>query len=428
MCDRRCGVQARRLSILATTSLTCFASPDPTAAAEPIKLSLGGYAVSGLTVRAQDNVADAVPGPVNRGANDDRGYASTTDLGRTDQFWEAEVYLVGETTLDNGIKVGVNIELVFYASNNQFDENYVYVSGGFGRLVAGARNSAAYTMHFVAPSPSAEFTVDEDRNLSPFRAPSAHAAGGTVTTLTQLTSNANKITYYTPQFAPGFQFGFSYTPDDDAPQGVQTVNGAGDCRNGCAFDAGNGISDTRQPNHHHFIEAAAGFSRSLDGVELGFDVGFGYGFLERQSRSGANDRLGKDRIVLGAGFNVAFAGWTIGAAAAWDNNGLQGPNSRYDVTFGATYGSGPWLVGFDVGYAIAKDGQALQGAPAGPASPTLVRRSNDTLLYSEVGGSYQLGPGIKLFSVVNVARWTGNGTPTEESTGVALSTGFQLTF
>ena len=39
-----------------------------------------------------------------------------------------------------------------------------------------------------------------------------------------------------PRFAPGFQFGISYAPDDDAPTGTQTRNGAGNCRGGCAFE------------------------------------------------------------------------------------------------------------------------------------------------------------------------------------------------
>lgn len=412
-------------------------------AAEPIKLSLGGYALAGLTVRGQENVATAATSPVNRGAGDDRnfttavttaaagasvGVPTTTDLGRTDQFWEAEVWFLGETTLDNGIKIGVNIQLEAYTSNDQIDEHFIYVQGSFGRLVLGAENSAAYTMHYVAPSPTGQFTVDDDRNLSPFRTPPNNAAGNSVTTLTQLTSDANKITYFTPRFAPGFQFGISYTPDDDAPQGVQTVNGAGNCRGGCAFDAGNGISDNEQTNHHHFIEGAVNFVRSINGIDLGIDLGFGYAFLEKQSRSANLDRLGKDRIVLSGGWNLKIGGWTMGGGMAWDNKGLQGPNSRYDVTFGLTYGAGPWLVGFDVGYAIAKDGQALQTAGAGNATPVLVKRSNDTLFYSEFGASYRLGPGIKVFSVVNVARWGGNETATEESLGVAWSTGMQLNF
>lgn len=414
-----------RQRLLATTALAAGSLIAGAAqAAEPIKLSLSGYLTTGLTVRSQDNVATAA------GA-DDRNYTTaapaggnqvptTTNLGRTDVLWEGEVHFVGETTLDNGIKIGVNIQLEAYTSSDQIDEHYVYVQGGFGRIVAGAENSAAYLMHYSAPSPTGgDFGADSPQFV-PFRSPSNNATGGSVFTFMALTSDANKITYYTPRFAPGFQFGISYAPDDDAPTGTQTRNGAGNCRGGCAFDAGNGISDNDQTNHHHFIEAGANFVRSINGVDLAFDVGFGTGFVEKQNRD-TQDRQLKQRYSASAGFNVGYAGWTFGAGFLWDNQGTQGPNNRYDMTAGVTYGAGPWLVGVDAGYTIAQDGRRLVGS-------RYVRQGNDTLLYLEVGGSYTLGPGIKAFSAINYAKFGGNDTATEESTGVAWSTGLQLSF
>lgn len=422
--------------LMATTALVAGGLIAGVAqAAEPIKLSLGGYITTGLSVRQQDNVATGSAS--NRGAGDDRNYTTaattnaagatvnvptTTDLGVTDQFWEGEIFFVGETTLDNGIKIGVNIQLEAYTSNDQVDEHYVYVQGGFGRLVVGAENAASYLMHYSAPSPTGGQFGADSPNLFPFRAPS-NTAVSSVRTFMQLTSDANKITYYTPRFAPGFQFGLSYTPDDDSSGGAQGV-AAGGCRGGCAFDAGNGISDNDQANHSNFVEAGMNFVRSINGVDLAFDVNFGTGFLEKQTRSAANtgnDALLKQRYSAGAGFNVGYAGWTFGAGVLWDNNGLQGENNRYDVAAGVTYGAGPWLVGVNAGYAIHQDGEALQGN-------RLVDRTNDTLIYAEVGGQYTLGPGIRVFSTINFAKWEGNNTATEESAGVAWSTGFRLSF
>lgn len=420
--------------------LAVLLAPSVSNTAEPIKLSLGGYVTTGVTVRDQDNVATAASGSANRGLGDDRNYSTanapgttvgvptTTNLGATDQFYEAEIWFTGETTLDNGIKLGVNVQLEAYTSSDQVDEHYVYVQGGFGRIVAGAENSAPYIMHFKAPSPSlGVFAPDDNRTLFPFRAP-ANNAISSVITFTTLTSDANKITYYTPRFGSGMMFGLSYTPDDDAPQGVQLLNGAGNCRGGCAFNAGNGISDNKQTNHLHFVEGAANFIRSFNEVNVGLDIGLGYGFLERQSRSAAPglDRLAVDRIVATAGYNVAYRGWVLGGAFSWDNRGLQGPSDRYDMTFGVTYGAGPWLIGGNLGYSLARDGQARQ--IAGTGTPVLVRRSNDSHLSGEAGAAYTIGPGIQVFSVVNFARWWGNDTATEESRGVAWSTGVLLSF
>ncbi len=411
-----------RSKLLATTAMAGVAL-SPAWGAEPLKLSLGGYAVTGLTVRQQDNTASATT--VNRGAGDDRVFAITTDIGRSDAFWESEIFFQGSMKTDSGLTVGVNIQLEAYTSNDQIDEHYIYLDGGFGRLIAGAENSAPYLLHFGAPSPTGSyFGVEETvRFFFPLRAPAANKVG-TVSTFSQLTGDADKLTYFTPRFAPGFQFGFSYTPDDDAFTGFQSVGvgGGANCKGGCAYNAGNGVSDNDQPNHHHFLEAGMNFVRSMNGVNLGFDLGLGYGFLEKQSRSAAGqDRLGKDRMVATTGLSIGYAGFTGGLSFAWDNLGLQGPNSRYDLAAGLTYAAGPWLVGADVAYVVAKDGQALQ-------SGRLVRRSNDTLVYAEIGGAYLLGPGIKAFSVVNVGRWDGNGTASEEATGVAWSTGMILNF
>lgn len=430
-------------------------------AADPIKLSLGGYSHTGLTIRSQDYTASANPDrnsdgillqtSINAGRDDhfvqNNGLQVTTDIGRSDVFWEAEVFFVGETTLDNGIKVGVNIQLEAYTSSDQIDEHYVYLSGGFGRLVAGAENSASYIMHYAAPTPTGGQFGAESPNFNPFRLPTAHRAGSIQTFMT-LTSDANKITYYTPRFSPGFQFGISYTPDDDAFAGTQLFNGAGDCRGGCAFDAGNGVSDNDQSNHHHFIELGMNFVKSINGVDLAFDLGYGTAFVEKQVRgvsqraerttvtaggglprdarvgTGENDKLLKQRHSITTGFNVGYAGWTFGGGFRWDNLGQQGQNNQYHATAGAMYGAGPWLLGVNAGYAIAQDGRRGDSSAAGG----YVRRTNDTTLWLGGQGTYTLGPGVRVFASLDYADWNGNGTKSEEGDGVAISSGLLINF
>ncbi len=178
--------------LLATTALVAGGLMAGAAqAADPIKLSLGGYAHTGLTIRSEDNTASA-NGTIN-GQNDwfvqNNGLQVTTDIGRSDVFWEAEVWFVGETTLDNGIKVGVNIQLEAYTSNDQVDEHYVYLTGGFGRLVVGAENSAPYIMHYAAPTPTGGQYGAASQNFNPFRLPTA-ARTGTIGTFSTMTSDA----------------------------------------------------------------------------------------------------------------------------------------------------------------------------------------------------------------------------------------------
>lgn len=424
--------------LLATTALVAGGLMAGAAqAADPIKLSLGGYAHTGLTIRSEDNTATA--NGTSGGQEDwfvqNNGLQVTTDIGRSDVFWEAEVFFVGETTLDNGIKVGVNIQLEAYTSNDQIDESYVYITGGFGRLVIGSENSAPYLMHYAAPTPTGGQYGAESPNFNPFRRPTASRVSS-VNTYSQMTSDAPKITYFTPRFSPGFQFGISYTPDDDAFSGFQSVGvgGGSNCLGGCAFNAGNNVSDNDQSTgsvHHNFVEVGANFVRSINGVDLAFDVGYGTGFVEKQLRGaaistirGTNDKGAKQRHTVSAGFNVGYAGWTFGAGGRWDNSGAQGHWNEYAATAGVMYGAGPWLVGVSAGYVISEDGDRATGTAAGGYA----RRSNDTLLWLGAQGTYTLGPGVRAFSAIDYASWNGNGTDSEEGDGVAWSTGLLLNF
>ena len=434
--------------LLATTALVAGGLMAGAAqAADPIKLSLGGYAYTGLTVASQDNTA-ASNGTIN-GQNDwfvqNNGHQITTDIGVSDVFWEGEVFFVGETTLDNGIKVGVNIQLEAYTSNDQVDEHYIYFTGGFGRLVIGAENSAPYIMHYSAPSVGSGFGL-ESPTFVPFRPPTANAVGNSSFTPLSLTSDANKITYYTPRFAPGFQFGISYTPDDDSQGGAQGTANRG-CRGGCAFDAGNGINDNDQEgslttgSFHHFVEVGMNFVRSINGVDLAFDLGYGTGFIEKQMRSVAGvaggaltdesagfviggDKLYKQKHEVQAGFNVGYAGFTFGGAFHWDNQGLQGANNRYDFVAGIMYGAGPWLVAANGAYSIVQDGRRQTTTAAG----SYANRSNDTLVSGLVEGAYILGPGVRVYAVGQYSKWEGNGTDSEEADGFGFSTGVRLNF
>ena len=130
----------------------------PAQAAEPIKLSLGGYYQAFFTVRAQSDVDNE---GVGAGQNT---FGNDETVHYTDVQQEGEVWFVGETTLDNGIKVGVNVQLEAETQGDQIDEHYVYFSGNFGRLVVGAENAAPYLMHYAAPSACLLYTSPSPRD------------------------------------------------------------------------------------------------------------------------------------------------------------------------------------------------------------------------------------------------------------------------
>ena len=68
---------------------------------------------------------------------------------------ESEIYFKGSTVLDNGMTVGVMVQLEAGADENgddTIDESYAYVSGKYGKLVLGSTDNAAYLMRATAPN------------------------------------------------------------------------------------------------------------------------------------------------------------------------------------------------------------------------------------------------------------------------------------
>ena len=105
-----------------------IASAPSAIAAEKMKLSVGGYMEQWVGFTSQD---DGV-------AQDYSGFSTVSD---------GEIHFKGKTKLDNGISIGVNVQLEAQQGGDQIDEQYMTVSGGFGQIIIGDENSAMYKMH-----------------------------------------------------------------------------------------------------------------------------------------------------------------------------------------------------------------------------------------------------------------------------------------
>ena len=100
--------------------------------AEKMKLSVGGYMEQWVGFTSGDN-----------GVNQDySGFDIKSD---------AEIHFKGSTKLDNGMTIGVNVQLEASQNGDQIDESYMIVKGSFGEINIGDENSAMYKMHY-APS------------------------------------------------------------------------------------------------------------------------------------------------------------------------------------------------------------------------------------------------------------------------------------
>ena len=109
-----------------------IASAPSAIAAEKMKLSVGGYMEQWFGFTSQDDAT----------GQDYSGFSTVSD---------GEIHFKGSTKLDNdnGIKIGVNVQLEAQQGGDQIDEQYMTVSGGFGQIIIGDENSALYKMHYA---------------------------------------------------------------------------------------------------------------------------------------------------------------------------------------------------------------------------------------------------------------------------------------
>jgi len=391
--------------ILGTTALVAASAltAGSASAAEKIKLNVGGYLQTSFVVADYDTDTDQLP---------------------TDIRHEGEVFFTGETTLDNGLSFGVNIQLEARATSDQVDETFMYVEGNFGRVNIGSENDAAYLMHYASPSPVPAWGLNS---------PNANASGfGNVSTYANINSDADKITYFTPRFG-GFQFGASYTPDADE----ETGTGASPY----APIKDEGAADEAYSLGANFVKDFSGFNvaASLGYVHTSRTSSTTAGNTTYTITDGAADTVitvnGNGEIQsitdadgvatataastvtslddtdeFSAGVSMGVAGFTFGGAYKFtDNVSGVDDRERQDWNLGVSYGQGPWKVG--VQYAgVDQDGDTVA--------------EEGELHAFVVGGQYVLGPGVTAFG--GVQYWDGEdalaGSEGEDATVFFLGT------
>lgn len=125
---------------------------------------------------------------------------------------DSEIWFSGRSTLPNGLTVGFVVQL---EGNTQFgdqiDESYLFVQGGFGRLLLGSENDAAYLQHVSAPRAGATWGVLESPVTGWVYTP--RFVSMLSTTAPTTTGDDQKLTYFTPRWS-GIQLGGSLTPND----------------------------------------------------------------------------------------------------------------------------------------------------------------------------------------------------------------------
>ena len=347
-----------RNRLLGTSALVAAASllaAGQAAAAERIKLGLGGFFSAFLVAGDEDDGAGE-PGFARRGHKVSR---------------EAEVYFTGETTLDNGVQVGVVVELEASSCVDQIDESYIYVEGWFGRVQIGQKDPATDAMFYGAPTPITRHGVTTPTFTYLQFGTNAVA---TPVVIANLSGDAEKVTYFTPRLW-GFQLGVSYTPDNCE----EAVGAGGAGPFGCAGSYSGFQLDTNAGQQAEIFEGAINFVEKFGELDVALYAAYIKGNLEAVAVPAGTF---KDQEQYGFGAQFGYAGFVLGGSYKHDNRGLAGDDfDRREWGVGLTYTFGSWTVG-----AQYYDGEVEVGAALG----------KDTIQAVELGGAYDLSPGIVL--------------------------------
>ena len=365
--------------LLGTTAIVAAGMITPAMAAEKISLGVGGYMEHYIGFSSVEDDT----------ARDFRAFDTQDDT---------EIHFSGSTTLDNGIKFAVKVEME--AQNDDtggsIDEGWLDISSAsFGNLRIGNEDAAPSLMHKSSPNYGPGYG-DADNWI-----PTANTTINTDSYVTAGMGDENKISYFSPSFA-GFSFGASYSPEIESP-------GTNGMPNGAIAAEGDGYG------------VAVKYAGEFGGV--GVKADYGYVKSHDKSYSGSNGTTGHQ-----VGMNVSVAGFEFGAgvgmtdahhdstATAFAASTDTGEGVVWDI--GVGYKSGPW--GVSLGY-VASD---LEGVS------TFASTENDEMATIALSGTYTMGPGITLHGSVYHADYDeeANVDANFVDGGWAVVAGFSLSF
>lgn len=272
--------------------------------AAAIDLQLGGYFNAGLAVTNQDQDPDLRDHTFQR---------------------EAEIFFRGSSTLDNGLTVGVNVELeAENLDTGQIDETYLYFTGAFGEVRLGADDGAMEVMGiYPASAGHSLFGVV-------FTSYTAISDGGQVGEGAFGLGpdyDAEKIKWQSPRVG-GVTVGVSYTPN--AGQASGTTTPSVDFKNN---DPG---------EQSQVLAAGANWRGDFAGGKVAVGAGYAQATLEAPDPAKGID---SDNTEWIAGASATMHGITVSGNYSVDDRGRSKEKDRTTIAVGATHGMGPWKYG-----------------------------------------------------------------------------------
>jgi hypothetical protein len=254
------------------------------------------------------------------------------------------------------------------------------------------------------------------------------------TTITPTWQDVNRINYFTPRFQ-GLQIGVGYAPKlIVASNGGNAAAGPINAAGSCGFQGAANINNCPSSDYAwqdlfdvgaNYLNKFGDFTVALYGAfaYASFVPGYAPFAASANQATGANLAAWKQWVV---GAQFGYAGFTVGGALGWDNNGVGAnyytglDNDTRFYTAGIMYETGPWQMSFQWAGFYNSNGNGNSntasiatgtnvatnttcgGVPGvnstcfnGNPATALVFGSN-TINKWEIGANYALGPGVKL--------------------------------
>jgi len=345
----------KKLLLGSTALVVGGAIAAPAMAADPIKMGIGGY----YTFYALAGNIDSTYALNGNGFTSYKGLAFTQ---------EGEIHFIGQTKLDNGTSVGLTVELEAWnpssaTANAQIDEAFMYAFGDWGRVEVGSRDAATYRMYYGTPSALIGWGAIQHNhnwaNASVIANNKAYART-MATTNTPQWQDVNRINYFTPRFQ-GLQIGVGYAPKlNVVAQGGNAASGPGGAAGICGYNNATNINNCPSADYawQDAFDVGANYLNKFGDFTVALYGAFAYAsFIPGYSpfASSANMATGANlaswkQWVVGAQFG--YAGFTVGGAVGYDNNGLGAnyftgvDNDTRFYTAGIMYETGPWQMSF----------------------------------------------------------------------------------
>jgi hypothetical protein len=402
-------------------------TPPAPKAAERIKLGLSGYFQQWAVITDQSLKSRVGP----TGAPSLTGTRKMQPTNTVDNKHNSEICVIGQTTLDNGLTIGVNVQIEANSESDTIDESYLFVqSPTMGQVIVGDENNAGYLLHVTAPDGGISIDSGDLCNIRAFEVgATVSPSGGGVffdsplctTNLRLLDNDSGKFTYITPRFA-GFQGGVSYIPSFENGGDNNTA-----LKRSGIFDANPGDSgQTRGINDGwalglNYTDTFGKVGVQASGGFLWADTGMsGPGATATTAEFFTSD---KDLIAFNGGAQFSYAGFSFGGAFLRVPQGPRPTTVTGGVitnekmngtswTIGGAYEFGPYKVG--LGWMTGTNNKTGGGG-------------QDRLDQGVLSGTYTLGPGIRLVGGLMYYDWEEENRNSQNN-GVGALTGLKLAF